>query len=301
MNAISTLISSLLSYETWSKLSRNFVSFSCQLRLIRPSSRSIFGDCPVIEVPGRAYPVREFFLEDIIEELKFIPPPSMKKRKNEQDEEYKGVDKIEDDENCNKICDKARYSPNTAQSMGQLSERDLSLELMEEIFQAHQYTRDRWSHPSLPAWLESDLPRTSLPAESSRFLRLQIPPSASPLANSSWRPAKGLRTSTTRRDQNHLIHKHCRNVSHDWRCCLCSRLVQVEDENLHFSQQHDQLQHGVGIPFQLRAAQGTSRACSWRVLLSSLFTSSIPTHGRKYAGGNLPNATSRSWSDHQTT
>lgn len=31
-----------------------------------------FGNCPVIEVPGRAFPVKQYFLEDTVELLRFV-------------------------------------------------------------------------------------------------------------------------------------------------------------------------------------------------------------------------------------
>lgn len=42
---------------------------------------SYFGNCPVIEVPGRTFPVQQYFLEDCIELTKFNPPPETRKRK----------------------------------------------------------------------------------------------------------------------------------------------------------------------------------------------------------------------------
>lgn len=40
-----------------------------------------FGNCPCIEVEGRAFPVEQFFLEDCIEMVGFVPPMDNKKRK----------------------------------------------------------------------------------------------------------------------------------------------------------------------------------------------------------------------------
>ena len=34
-----------------------------------------FNNCPIIEVPGRAYPVTEYYLEDCIQMTNFMPPP----------------------------------------------------------------------------------------------------------------------------------------------------------------------------------------------------------------------------------
>lgn len=46
-----------------------------------------FGDCPVIEVPGRAFPVKQLFLEDCIELTNFVPPPETRKRKRDDESE----------------------------------------------------------------------------------------------------------------------------------------------------------------------------------------------------------------------
>lgn len=65
-----------------------------------------FNNCPVIEIPGRAYPVKQYFLEDAIELTKFVPPTDTKKRKSknkddDDDETVGGGD--EGDENLNKV------------------------------------------------------------------------------------------------------------------------------------------------------------------------------------------------------
>lgn len=65
-----------------------------------------FNDCPVIEIPGRAFPVQQYFLEDCVELTKFIPPTDMRKRKkggggDDDDETVVGGD--EGDENLNKV------------------------------------------------------------------------------------------------------------------------------------------------------------------------------------------------------
>ncbi|KAL0811429.1 hypothetical protein ABMA28_009831 [Loxostege sticticalis] len=103
---------------------------------------SYFGNCPVIEVPGRTYPVRQYFLEDSIELTKFVPPPDTRKRKSsgkkaskdDEDDEDEGVGVDEQDEDMNKTCQlSADYSPETSRSLRQLSEKDMSFELIEAI------------------------------------------------------------------------------------------------------------------------------------------------------------------------
>ncbi|CAH2984998.1 unnamed protein product [Chilo suppressalis] len=101
-----------------------------------------FGDCPVIEVPGRTYPVRQYFLEDCIELTQFRPPPDNRKRKssgkkvsnNDEEDDDEGVAVDEQDEDLNKNCKLGEdYSPETMNSLQQLSEKDLSFELIEAI------------------------------------------------------------------------------------------------------------------------------------------------------------------------
>lgn len=93
-----------------------------------------FGGCPVIEVPGRAYPVSQFFLEDCIELTKFIPPPDSKKRKRGDDDggESDVINNEEQEQNMNKIIDN-KYLPQTKSAMANLSESEVSFELIEAI------------------------------------------------------------------------------------------------------------------------------------------------------------------------
>ncbi len=57
-----------------------------------------FNGCPVVEVPGRAFPVQEYFLEDCIQMSNFVPPLSSRpqnrknRNKNDNDEDEEGVD-----------------------------------------------------------------------------------------------------------------------------------------------------------------------------------------------------------------
>ncbi|KAM3960635.1 LOW QUALITY PROTEIN: dosage compensation regulator mle [Aphomia sociella] len=101
-----------------------------------------FGNCPVIEVPGRTFPVQQYFLEDCIQLTKFTPPPDTRKRKSsgkkankdDDDDDDDDVAADEQDEDLNKNCQlSSEYSPETVRSMSQLSEKDLSFELIETI------------------------------------------------------------------------------------------------------------------------------------------------------------------------
>uniref|UniRef100_H2YB32 RNA helicase n=1 Tax=Ciona savignyi TaxID=51511 RepID=H2YB32_CIOSA len=98
-----------------------------------------FNNCPVLEVHGRTHPVQEYFMEDCIEMLKFVPPPrtqrQRKDKKNDEEDLIGADDKVSFDhpqENMNlKVGD--MYSLQTKQSMSQISERETSFELVEAI------------------------------------------------------------------------------------------------------------------------------------------------------------------------
>ncbi len=61
---------------------------------------SYFGNCPVVEVPGRAHPVQEYFLEDCIQMTNFTAGPNVRggggnkknKKSNNDDDDEEGVD-----------------------------------------------------------------------------------------------------------------------------------------------------------------------------------------------------------------
>lgn len=66
-----------------------------------------FNNCPVIEVPGRAFPVQDYFLEDCVELTKFIPLAESRKRKSGGGggggEEEEATASEEQEENLNKV------------------------------------------------------------------------------------------------------------------------------------------------------------------------------------------------------
>jgi len=87
-----------------------------------------FGGCPVLEVPGRAFPVQQFFLEDILQMTDFVPSAeSRRKRKEAEDEEQLQLseNKEEIETNFNKVCED-KYSDKTRNAMAMLSESDVS-------------------------------------------------------------------------------------------------------------------------------------------------------------------------------
>ncbi|CAH2059307.1 unnamed protein product, partial [Iphiclides podalirius] len=104
--------------------------------------KGYFGDCPVIEVPGRTYPVEQYFLEDCLEITKFVPPVDSRKRKSsgrratsreDEDDDDEGLGE-EPEEDLNKASlDEGSYSELTRETMTKLSEKDLSFELIEAL------------------------------------------------------------------------------------------------------------------------------------------------------------------------
>lgn len=75
-----------------------------------------------------------YFLEDIVQELNFDPPPDTRKRKkNKKDDEDDSETAVEGDENMNKVVSN-EYSDLTKSRVAALSEKDISFELIEVWF-----------------------------------------------------------------------------------------------------------------------------------------------------------------------
>ncbi|XP_070532711.1 ATP-dependent RNA helicase A-like isoform X2 [Ptychodera flava] len=87
-----------------------------------------FGNCPVVEVYGRTHPVQEYYLEDSIQMVGFVPPSDSRKRKERDDDETDDGD----DENLNKVIS-SEYSQATKAAMANLNEKELSFELIEAL------------------------------------------------------------------------------------------------------------------------------------------------------------------------
>lgn len=94
-----------------------------------------FNNCPVIEIPGRAFPVKQYFLEDAIELTKFVPPTDTRKRKSKggNDDEEDGTGVEDPDENLNKVVVDGNYSELTKNVMARLNEKEISFELLEAL------------------------------------------------------------------------------------------------------------------------------------------------------------------------
>ncbi len=74
-------------------LIRDMLSMHSDLKVILMSATidtSLFSDyfngCPIIEVYGRTYPIQEYFLEDTVQMLEFVPPMANRKRKNKNNQ-----------------------------------------------------------------------------------------------------------------------------------------------------------------------------------------------------------------------
>jgi len=96
-----------------------------------------FGNCPVVEVAGRAFPVTEYYLEDCIELSRFVPVPDTRKRKRGGDDDDDDTAATADDgaaaQNLNKVMDTQRYGGDTQRAMGMMSEKETSFELIEAL------------------------------------------------------------------------------------------------------------------------------------------------------------------------
>lgn len=94
-----------------------------------------FGSVMVVEVYGRVYPVQEYYLEDCVQMLNFVPPPNDRRKKNARDD-IPDEDDVE--ENCNKQIS-SDYGEATKTALAMMSEKELSFELIEALL---RYIRD---------------------------------------------------------------------------------------------------------------------------------------------------------------
>lgn len=94
-----------------------------------------FCQCRVIEVPGRGFSVKQYFLEDCLEMTRFIPSPDYRRKNKDHDDDEVSIMRENGDEseqNLNKVC-LGQYSQQTKDSMAMLSETDCSFELIEQL------------------------------------------------------------------------------------------------------------------------------------------------------------------------
>uniref|UniRef100_A0AAR5P7Z1 RNA helicase n=1 Tax=Dendroctonus ponderosae TaxID=77166 RepID=A0AAR5P7Z1_DENPD len=94
-----------------------------------------FNNCPVIEIEGRAFPVKQYFLEDCIELTGFVPSMEQKKKNKSKKDEEGDEDTLtadDTDENLNAVIAPS-YKAQTKNAMARLSEKEISFELMEAL------------------------------------------------------------------------------------------------------------------------------------------------------------------------
>lgn len=106
-----------------------------------------FNNCPLLEVPGRTFEVKQYFLEDCVELVNFHPPPKLKKRgggrggdDDDAEVETSGSVATDDcDQNMNQVPLGPKYKPSTQAALQQMSESEVSYELIEALL---MHTRD---------------------------------------------------------------------------------------------------------------------------------------------------------------
>lgn len=123
---------------------RDMIHMYPDLRLILMSATidttlfsDYFNNCPVIEVPGRSFPVQQYFLEDCIQLTSFVPPIATGKRKSKDSDDLP-IDS-EPEENLNKVIGN-NYTMQTKNAMAQLAEKEISFELIEALL---RYIKDQ--------------------------------------------------------------------------------------------------------------------------------------------------------------
>ena len=95
-----------------------------------------FNGCPIVEVPGRAHPVEEYYLEDCIQITNFMPPPDSKKRNKKRNDDDDDEDTVmggdDDDQDLSTVCSN-EYGPQVQTAMANLGESQLSFELIDAL------------------------------------------------------------------------------------------------------------------------------------------------------------------------
>ncbi|XP_025425468.1 ATP-dependent RNA helicase A-like isoform X1 [Sipha flava] len=109
---------------------KNMVQKYPDLRVILMSANAnlkvfskYFNNCPIIDVKGRCYPVKEYFLEDIVQMLNFTPKIKNLIKKNKIDEKQV---------NCNLMVSKA-YPINIRNKVALIDEDSHHLEIVESL------------------------------------------------------------------------------------------------------------------------------------------------------------------------
>ncbi|XP_011877491.1 PREDICTED: dosage compensation regulator [Vollenhovia emeryi] len=118
---------------------RDMIHIYPELRIILMSATidttlfsEYFNNCPVVEIPGRAFPVQQYFLEDCIQLTNFIPPAGNWKRKSKDSADDLPLADGEPEENLNEVIGN-NYSIATKNAMAQMTEKEISFELIEAL------------------------------------------------------------------------------------------------------------------------------------------------------------------------
>ena len=90
-----------------------------------------FGNCQIVEVYGRTHPVQEYYLEDCIQMLNFIPPPNERKKRRDKDDDDDDTGGEQED-NMNLVVSN-EYTEQTRRAMAMLNEKETSFELIEAL------------------------------------------------------------------------------------------------------------------------------------------------------------------------
>ncbi|KAK6112877.1 Helicase conserved C-terminal domain family protein [Brugia pahangi] len=118
---------------------RDMVNMYPNLRIILMSATvdtnlftNYFGDCSVILLKGRNFPVQYYFLEDIVQMIRFSLSTDKLKREKKSGRDDEGGEVTEETQNLN-LGVSEEYGLNTKLAMNQLSEREISFELIEAL------------------------------------------------------------------------------------------------------------------------------------------------------------------------
>ncbi|CAG9538609.1 unnamed protein product [Cercopithifilaria johnstoni] len=116
---------------------RDMVNMYPDLRVILMSATvdtslftNYFGNCSVVLLEGRNFPVQHYFLEDIVQMIRFLPPTD--ELRNNKDCDDEGEEFIDEAQNLNLVISE-EYGLNTKLAMSRLSEREISFELIEAL------------------------------------------------------------------------------------------------------------------------------------------------------------------------
>lgn len=116
-----------------------------------------FNNCPLLEVPGRTFEVKQLFLEDCVELVNFHPPPREARRRggrggdDEEADNEPASSSDDSDQNLNKVQLPPNYRPSTQAAMAQMTESEVSYELIEALLM-HTRSMDGSVLIFLPGW-----------------------------------------------------------------------------------------------------------------------------------------------------